>query len=305
VSSPNEPHGPLARFEHQVPGMHRFNLGSFQITAILDAHTTLRRETLISYDGKQAQEALGKLFRPLPTDGFVIPVHCFVINTGEKLVLIDTGGGEGFSSSPYSLHDNLNRAGFKADDIDVIILTHLHGDHFGGLTTKTGEARFPNAIVKLHRLEYDFWHDDSEKEKASDTPYGSNFDAARSAIAPYAKQAELLEEDGELVPGIETILLPGHTPGHMGVMLRSDGQEVLMWADLVHHTVLQLVNPDWSMAFDTDPDLSRQTRNKILDKVSSEGIAVLGSHLDFPGFGHVAKEGKGYRFYPVPWQYTL
>ncbi len=288
----------------QTPGAYRFSVGKFEVTALLDGYIDADPTLIPSFDGPKAAQLYQDQFRPPLADKIRIPINSFVINTGEKIILIDSGTADNMGPTLGQFTNNLKAAGVTPESVDAIVLTHMHVDHISGITSKEGKALFPNAELIVHKEDWDYWHDDGFMSQAGDF-MKSNFVNARAMSAPYLKRLTLVEEDKEILPGIEAVAMPGHTPGHTGFILRSEGQELLIWGDVVHFTALQFAHPEWSIVFDSDMELAEKTRRKMLDRVSADKLAVLGSHLEFPGLGHVARDGDRYSYYQSSWQYTL
>lgn len=288
----------------QAPGIYRQKIGAFEVTAILDGTLLAAAGLFQGYDEDAATAALARQHLPASPDGQIIPVIGYLVNTGDRLIAIDSGTNDSFAATLGNYHDVLAASGVTSDQIDHVIATHLHVDHIGGLTDGQGHRRFANADLIAGQVEWDFWHSDDARAKVPESvdPF---FEIARTQTAPYADAVRLVGKDQEVFPGIEMVNLPGHTPGHMGVHLRSEGEELLIWGDIVHATKLQFDNPDWTIAFDSDPDQARATRKRLLDQVATDGVAVAGMHMDFPGFGHVVRHGSAYRFEPMAWRYSL
>ncbi|MEH6629665.1 MAG: MBL fold metallo-hydrolase [Halopseudomonas aestusnigri] len=302
ISSPGFAAAPKAQI--QTPGAYRFSVGNFEVTALLDGYIDADPTLIPSYDGPIAAQLYQDQFRPPLADKIRIPINSFVINTGEKIILIDSGTADNMGPTLGQFTDNLKAAGVTPESVDAIVLTHMHVDHISGITSKEGRALFPNAELIVHKADWDYWHDDGFMSQADDF-MKSNFVNARAMSAPYLKRLTLVEEDKEILSGIEAVAMPGHTPGHTGFILRSEGQELLIWGDVVHFTALQFAHPEWSIVFDSDMELAEKTRRKMLDRVSADKLAVLGSHLEFPGLGHVSRDGDRYSYHQSSWQYTL
>ena len=288
----------------QVPGIYRQKIGKFEVTALLDGYLPIAPELITGYDEDKAAAALARQHRAPQPEGQVIPVNGYLVNTGDKLIAIDCGTNDAMGPTLGKYHDALAAAGISTDQIDMVIATHLHLDHIGGLATPEGVARFANAGLVTTSPEWDFWYNDTIRASVPDNFKGF-FDIARAQTTPYADKLTLAKTGAEIVPGVEIVDLPGHTPGHIGVHLRSDGEELLIWGDIVHAPALQFDNPDWTIAFDVDADLARATRARLLDRVAADKVPVTGMHMDFPGFGHVVRAGSAYRFDPMPWRYVL
>lgn len=289
---------------NQVPGIYRFTIGDIEVSAILDGYLGLNPALVIGFDQQKAETTLLSSFKDPDTQKMEISVNGFIANTGDKLIVIDTGSDDLLGPTTGRFHENLKHAGFNPDDVDAVILTHLHPDHIGGLSNKAGHKLFPNAEFIAHKLDYDFWHDDGLRSQAP-KPLQGFFDIARTYSAPYKNQSTLLEKDGEFLKGFDAVHLPGHTPGHMGIRIHSNNEEVLIWGDTVNSSALQFANPDWTIAFDTGQEIARQTRRKIMDRVSADRTPVLGIHHDFPGLGHVSRVGDVYAYHQTSWQHKI
>jgi glyoxylase-like metal-dependent hydrolase (beta-lactamase superfamily II) len=223
-----------------------------------------------------------------------------IVNTGSKLVAIDTGNGLGaFAASKGAVgqaRSNMEAAGFDPAKIDIVLISHFHGDHIGGLKNANGSPAFPNAEIKVPAVEAAFWADDANQAKAN------GFNKAQFAgvkkmmdglkVTPY-------EADKEVAPGITSVFSPGHTPGHMSFVVASGSGKILVQSDVTNIPSLFLRNPDWQALFDNDGNLAAQTRHKIYDMAAAEKMAVTGYHFPFAVVGHVEKEGAGYRLVPM------
>ena len=288
----------------QITGVNRMQVGNFEVTALLDGALTVNPELIMGYDEDIAAKTLSHQHLPAAPMGQVIPVTGYLVNTGDKLIAIDSGTTDSFVDTLGNYHTSLSNAGVSVDQIEHVITTHLHVDHIGGLTDGKGNAMFPNADLITNQVEWDFWHNDTLRSQSSDMEK-SFFDIALTQTAPYNDRITIVKQNTEIVPGVELVPLPGHTPGHMGVHLRSNGDELLIWGDIIHTTKLQFANPDWTIAFDIDQDMARKTRARLLDQVATDRVKVAGMHLDFPGFGHVTRSGGQYHFEPTAWDYNI
>ena len=227
--------------------------------------------------------------------GDVLPlsVNCFLIRTGGKPILVDTGGGTTMGTLGL-LPTNLRAAGVAPDDVEQILLTHLHRDHSNGLIDAAAAAAFPRAEVSLHEEEARFYLD-REFTDADPERWRNGAAEARRNLAPYRGRIRRFR-DGEVFPGITATLLPGHTPGHTGFLVQSGGERLLIWGDIVHLPRIQVPHPEAALAFDVDLEMARATRRRTFDRVAQERLCVAGAHLDYPGFGTIVRGGGGYRF---------
>lgn len=288
----------------QTAGIHRTRVGTVEVTALLDGYVDLGPQLLSRFNSEEAVQSLSESgFRSLDA-GLRIPVSGYLINTGDKLVLLDTGAAAMFGDTLGSLAANLRAAGVSPGDIDLVVLTHLHVDHVGGLLDASGKAAFPNAELAVAEEEWKFWYDDAMMAAAGESGAGF-FQAARATTTPYADRLKLFSGEADLGGGLSSLPLPGHTPGHAGYLLSSGDESLLFWGDLIHITGLQFAHPDITIAFDTDRQTTLETRARMLDMAAADGLSVTGAHLDFPGFGQVMRQGDVYRFQQAPWRYTL
>jgi glyoxylase-like metal-dependent hydrolase (beta-lactamase superfamily II) len=225
------------------------------------------------------------------------------VNTGERLYLVDAGTAPGFAPGLALLPEALAAAGLNPARVDMVVLTHLHVDHAGGLV-RDGEPMFPNAQVVVADAEAAFWLDEAREAQAPDDakPY---FAIAQASLAPYGDRVTRLSPGAAgAVPGLEVTPLPGHTPGHTGYVVGEGADRLWLWGDVVHAASLQFARPDATLAFDVDPAGAAGSRRLALDRAAGDRLLVAGAHLPFPGLGHVARGpgGDGYRFVPAPWQ---
>jgi glyoxylase-like metal-dependent hydrolase (beta-lactamase superfamily II) len=288
----------------QVPGVIRWCIGDIEVTAISDGYVEFPLDIVPKADPEEAKRLQNAAFLSMPSGALDIAVNTYLIRTGDKLTLIDTGCGQRFGATAGKLLDNLAAVGVTPDTIDTLLLTHLHPDHVLGLTSPDGAAVFKNAEFVVHANELDFWQDDGHLSRAPDYLKGF-FQDAREAVAPYAKKIRRISGDAEeVVPGVTAVPLPGHTPGMTGYHIGSGPDQLFVWADIVHVPHLQFAHPEWGMSFDTDMDQAIATRRRTFDWVSSDRILVTGMHLGFPGFGHVAATGFLYSFVPATWRFN-
>jgi glyoxylase-like metal-dependent hydrolase (beta-lactamase superfamily II) len=243
---------------------------------------------------------------------FQTSVNSYLINMGGKLVLIDAGSG-GSSESAGRLLANLRAAGYAPEQIDMVLLTHLHGDHAGGLLDAAGKAAFPNAAIRVGKAEADFWLPEDAAQRAvaqglvpkavSAEATPGYFRSARTFLAPYEAAGRVKTfADGkeEVPPGIRPVPLPGHTPGHSGFLVESNGARLLIWGDIIHSAAAQFALPEVAIAFDANAKQAIATRKTILARAVREKLLVAGMHLSFPGIGHVIANGKeSYEWIPV------
>lgn len=263
-------------------------IGDLTITAVSDGYLHASFDFLANIDPADAarmQEDAGI------KDHTSIHINCYLVRGGGRMVLIDAGAG-GFKQWGGRLKANLLLAGIQPSEIDAILLTHAHPDHVGGLMDGSGEAVFPNAELVAHHREVAFWQDDGNLSRAPERARG-NFLVARQAFDGYRDRLRTFE-GGEVLPGVMAMPLPGHTAGHTGYRLDSDGKGLLVWGDIVHFPQIQVPRPDVSIAFDQDAHLAAETRTRLLDCVTAERLLIAGMHLGEPGFARIKRNKLAY-----------
>jgi glyoxylase-like metal-dependent hydrolase (beta-lactamase superfamily II) len=281
----------------QAPGYYRMMLGDFEITALSDGTVDLPVDKLLTnVKPAQVDKALSRAALKPPVES---SVNTFLINTGSQLVLVDTGAGSLFGPTLGKLLANLKAAGYQPEQVDLVLITHLHSDHMGGLAAGDVPA-FPNATIRLSKAEADFWLSADNMKKAP-AEMQSIFQQATTMVAPYAKADKLkpFEGDAELIPGIKPIAAPGHTPGHTLYAVESKGQKLVLLGDLVHVAAVQFPDPSVTIQFDSDSKAAAVQRKKYFAEAAKQGYWVGAAHISFPGLGHVAPDGKGYDYFPA------
>ena len=266
-------------------------IGEFSITAISDGYLYASLDLLSNIDLIDASKLQQNAGVSAPSS---IHINCYLVRGRGRSILIDAGAG-GFKQWGGKLKVHLALAGVQPSDIDTILLTHAHPDHVGGLLDASGEVAFPNAQLVAHQHEVSFWEDDSNLSRASERARG-NFLFARKVFDKYRERIRLFT-DNEVLPGISAVPLLGHTAGHSGYRIESDGSSLLIWGDIVHFPQIQIVRPEVSIAFDQDPLLSAKTRSRLLDVVSSDKILIAGMHLGELGFAHIKRKGNLYKIF--------
>lgn len=269
-----------------VPVFPSQQVGDFTITAISDGYLTASLDFLSNIDVSVASRMQSDAGQKAPT---AVHINCYVVRGAGRTILIDAGAG-GIRQWGGQLKTNLQLAGIEPSSIDTILLTHAHPDHVGGLVDTAGQVVFPNAELVAHQREVKFWQDDGNLSHASERARG-NFLIARQVFDGYSDRLRTFDE-GEVLPGISAMPLPGHTDGHTGYRLESRDQGLLVWGDIVHFPHIQIQRPDVSIAFDQDASVAAATRSRLLDVVSSEGLLIAGMHLGELGFARI-KRTKG------------
>jgi glyoxylase-like metal-dependent hydrolase (beta-lactamase superfamily II) len=280
----------------QAPGYYRVMVGDFEVTTLLDGTMMIPIKGLLNdITPAQLEHSLARDFLKDPVE---LSVNAFLINTGPKLVLVDTGMGGGMEGTGHLL-ENLRAAGYEPSQVDEIYITHMHGDHISGLTVK-GERAFPNALVRASRQDADYWLS-PQKLAAAPADAKESFQHAQEVFAPYIKAGKFSPFDGdvELVPGVRAVATHGHTPGHTCYLIESRGQRMLFVGDLLHVASVQFANPAITLKFDTDIAAARTQRQRIFREAAANGEWIAAAHLPFPGLGHIRPEGKAYAFVPT------
>jgi len=279
-----------------APGFYRLMVGDFEVTPINDGTVDLPMDQLLHQKAEATRATLEKNYLKLPLE---TSDNAYLINTGSKLVLIDTGAGVLFGPTLGKFVNNLRAAGYQPEQIDEIYITHMHGDHVGGLVSN-GQRTFPNAVVRAGKADADFWLNKANMDKAPADKKGF-FQGAMTALNPYVQAGKFkaIESDGELVPGVTALATHGHTPGHTTYVVESRGQKLIVMGDLIHAAAVQFDNPQVTIGFDSDEKAAYAARKKVFDDAAKNGTLVAGAHLQFPGVGHIAVQGKGYRWIPV------
>lgn len=267
-------------------GFNRFRLGAFEVTALLaGTRTTDKPQETFGLNVSPEEFAAVSQAAFIPADktqNFFTPV---LVNTGSQLVLFDTG------LAPEGITGALAAAGVTPDQIDLVVLTHMHGDHIGGLAGEAGPT-FPNALYAAGQAEFDFWAGQANE----------GFDAK---VRPLAEKMTFLKNDSQVAGGIYAIEAFGHSPGHMAFLLDSEDARLVLTADTANHYVWSLANPDWEVRFDADKPAAAATRRKLLGMIAEERLPFIGYHMPFPAMGYVETQGTGFRYVPVTYQTLL
>lgn len=290
-------HAAAPLVKKQAPGYYRMMLGDFEVTALSDGTLDLPIDKLLTNTTAAATtQALDSSFLKSPVE---TSVNTYLINTGTKLVMIDAGAANLFGPTLGNLLANLKASGYQPEQIDEIYITHMHGDHIGGLMDGDKLA-FPNAIVRADKRDADFWLSQANMDKApADGKDG--FKGAMASINPYVKAGKFKPFDGAttLVPGVKATSSYGHTPGHTTYVVESRGQKLVLWGDLMHAAAVQFATPGVTIQFDSNSKAAAAERAKAYAAAAKDGSLVAATHLSFPGVGHLRAAGKGYTWIPV------
>lgn len=283
-----------------APGFYRIKVGDIEVTTLNDGTVQLPvADLLTGAKPGEVDKALSRVYLKSPVE---TSFNGFLINTGSKLVLVDTGAGKFFGPTLGNLVANLRAAGYQPEQVDEVYITHMHSDHIGGLLTD-GKASFPNAILRADKHETDYFLSKENLDKTPEKEKGK-FQNPQAAFKPYidAGHFKAIEGDGELVPGVKSHASYGHTPGHTTYMVESKGQKLALWGDLMHVAAVQFPDPDVTMQFDSDSKAAATQRKKAYAEAAKEGYLVAGAHLSFPAIGRIRANGKGYDW--IPYNYS-
>ncbi len=283
---------------NQVISVHRLKLGNFEVTTILDGYIELDPRLLNAPQDRvqQLMEAANLPYGPIRT-----PVNTFLVNTGDKLVLLDTGGAKLLGPTAGRLVQGLAAAGVEPAQIDEIYITHMHGDHLHGAVTPEGAALFPNAVLRIAQQDADYWLN-PDVEAAAPAAQKGRFMPAKRAKAAYGDRLKPFKQGEELTPGITSVAAVGHTPGHTCFMVTSGSAKMLAIGDLIHIAPVQFASPEVSITFDWEQPKASSARMSMFDLAVKENILIAAVHLPFPGLGTLRKEGKSYTYTPMSWR---
>jgi glyoxylase-like metal-dependent hydrolase (beta-lactamase superfamily II) len=294
----------------QAPGWYRYKVGGFEVTVVTDGVNRFKLPddfvTNVKKEDVQAQLAAVHM----DTETFYNPYNPIVINTGSKLVLMDTGTGEAANVSSKGaigqLQANLAAAGIDPKSFDAVVISHYHGDHINGLLKADNTPAFPNAEVLVPANEHKYWMDDGEMSRAPKGRIETNFKNVRRVFnAEIMKRLRTYEWDKEVIPGLTALGTPGHSPGHTSFVLASGASKVYVQADVTHVPFLFVRHPEWHAFYDQDPGMAETTRRKVYDMLVADRMMVQGFHYPFPSHAFVERNGSGYREIAVPWNATL
>lgn len=283
--------------QQQAPGFYRMMLGDWQITAVSDGTLVVPLDKLLTHISPQ------KLRQRMKADAMTpaaeTSVNAFVIDTGIQQILVDTGAGALFGQAGGHLQTNLRAAGIQPEDIDLVLLTHIHADHSGGVEHQ-GKTAFPNATVRVDQKDVDWWLNPANINKVEQSQQHTFAESERS-LRPVIDAGKLkpFTAPTEITSGIQAIPAPGHTPGSVIYRIHRNGQTMLIWGDIIHAKAVQMPDPDVAIHFDVNQQEAIATREHVLKHVAQNGDWVAAAHIAFPGLGHVKTDGKGYRWVPV------
>lgn len=280
------------------PAFHRFQVGDLPVTVVTDGSNVrpdVTRGLVVNATPEQVTSALGAA--GINGTAMRNPYNVTFVDTPRGLVAIDVGTG-GFGADTGALHANMRAAGLDPARVVLIVHTHFHGDHIGGLTTNDGSAVFPQAAIAVPEREWTFWTDAGEESRSPEARR-SAFANVRRRFAPYLQRVTRFAPDAEVVPGIRAVASPGHSPGHTSFLIADGNQQALVIGDAITTPAFFMTNPEWYPVFDMDPTMAVDTRKRLLDRAATERIPVVGYHFDMPATGRVERAGTGYRLVPA------
>ncbi|NYE63166.1 glyoxylase-like metal-dependent hydrolase (beta-lactamase superfamily II) [Duganella sp. 1224] len=283
-----------------TPGYARVMVGDFEVTPLSDGTADLPMVDLLQNDKAATQAALAKAHLGTPT---TTSTNAFLVNTGKRLVLVDTGSGALFGPTLGKLVSNLKASGYQPEQVDDILITHFHPDHVGGLAAN-GQIVFPNAVVHADQRDADYWLDAANKAKAP-KDFAGFFDGAEVSLRAYIKAGKFqpFDHNGEVVPGISSYSSYGHTAGHTSYVVESKGKKLVILGDLIHVGAVQFDKPSVTIAFDSDGKQAYAARTAVFGKIAKEDDLVAAAHLQFPGIGYIRANGKSWTWTPA--NYTV
>lgn len=280
----------------EAPAFFRMMLGDYEVSVLWDGTAARQLDQLMSKPAL-VREVYARDHQALPT---AMSINTYLINTGSKLVLIDSGGGRFVGERAGRLVANLRASGYQPEQVDAILLTHLHPDHCGGLIDE-GRRVFPNAFLHVNQRDLDYWLADVAGKT---TPTQQTMSRrAQAAVEPYAAAGMLRPFDGvtELFPGIRALPEAGHTVGHTAYSVESKGQKLLLWGDIIHSAETQFLDPQITIQFDMNAQSAIGSRMRLFAEATEQGFIVGSAHITFPGLGHVSSDGQVYSWVQLPY----
>lgn len=288
-----------------APGFHRIRVGDAEVTVLLDGGMRMPNDFVPRFFPDSTPEEIAPLRERAFYQEFGLhqPVGAYLVNTGRNLFLVDCGGHPDFMPGTGRTLEALRAAGYRPEQVDTVLLTHIHPEHALGLSFDGRTRNFPNAEIVVSAVDHAFWTDPSQEGRV---PQGQRFiRAARQAIGPYAERIRTfpIDQETEVLPGVVSVPAPGHTPGHVSYRITDQNETLLIWGDIAHQAVIQLARPSWRVGVDVDADEGVRSRLRHLDMLASDRILVGGVHMPWPGFGRVVRDGEErYAWVQRPWQ---
>jgi len=284
-----------------TPGIYRYKVGDYELTAIYDGiwYRPIADKFIVNAPFAEVEQALDQAF--MPHDKLATPFTTLIVNTGKRVVLLDTGTGGQVAPSAGVFRNNLAAAGIDPREVDTIVISHFHPDHINGIKDKDNALIFPRAEIMVPAPEWAYWMDDANLNVAP-ADLKITFLNQRRIFSDIAKQVTQFEPGKEVAPGIVTVPAPGHTPGHTVFAVHSGDQSLLVLSDTAQHPAVFARHPDWQAVFDIDGAEAVATRKKLFDRAAADRMLVTGYHFPFPACGHLIKTATGYEHVAVEWQ---
>jgi glyoxylase-like metal-dependent hydrolase (beta-lactamase superfamily II) len=294
----------------QAAGWYRYKIGSIEVTVATDgvARFKMAEDHVINIKKDVVNAALAEVF--MEKDMMTTPYNPICLNTGSKLVVIDTGTGEANYKKSNGVGGqfitNLAASGIDRAAVDTVIISHYHGDHINGLLMADNSLTYPNAEILVPAPEHKYWMDDGEMSRAEKGRIEGNFKNVRRVFnADVLKRVKTYEWGKEVLSGITAQGTPGHTPGHTSFVIASGSDAVYVQSDVTHVPFLFVRHPDWHAFYDQDAIMAEATRRKVYNMLVADKMRVQGFHYPFPSLAYVEKFGTGYREIPVIWNPTI
>jgi glyoxylase-like metal-dependent hydrolase (beta-lactamase superfamily II) len=289
-------------------GFYRFKIGDFQATVVSDGYGQIPIRPILAMNISEAE------LNPVLKANFMQPViqitnNILVVDTGRERIVVDSGFGEklgpSFGSFP-GLEANLLRAGIAPESIDLVVVSHGHLDHIGGLVTKAGAPTFPKAQFVFVDTEWNYWTGSRYDSEINRSPMPDGFkkgtiEAARDNLPLIANRSRFVKQGGEITNGVHYVAAPGHSPSHASILFTSGKEQFMHMGDIAHNPVTSLQHPDWTPIFDYEPTQAIKSRKAVLDRVATDGIMVMGYHFPFPAIGHVVRRDAAYHWEAAQW----
>jgi glyoxylase-like metal-dependent hydrolase (beta-lactamase superfamily II) len=285
-----------------TPGFYRHKIGDIEVTQLADGTAQFPLADTFVRNVARADVEAALAASHLPTDKMTVFFNPMMLNTSGKLVLIDTGNAPNPSGAVGQLMSNMNAAGVEAKAVDMVVISHFHGDHINGLRLADGSLAFPNAEVKVPAAEWAFWMNDENMAKAPDAMKGA-FANVRKAFDKMGDRLTQYVMDKDVAPGLTPFATHGHTPGHTSFALQSGKDRLIIQSDVTNNPALFLRNPGWHVMYDMNPQQAEATRRAFFDRAAADKTLIAGFHYPFPSLGYVEKDGaNNFRLVPATWQ---